>query len=235
MREGLAQHRRARRNRAADRFAGITGDEQHREVRVGAATARRSFPGRSGRASARRTRSGRSPPIAVEHARARRADRRRRRAVAEFLERADRRGQHARIVLDDQDVEPGDRRRAVDRRRPATVAAALRRRAWRGQIERDGRALARRRDRSRSRRPIAARSAKIWLRPSPVPLPTGLVVKNGSNTRSSTSGVMPQPVSATAMRDIVARRACADLAGRQRRRAGRDASACRARPSRRAR
>ena len=34
-------------------------------------------------------------------------------------------------------------------------------------------------------------------RPSPVPLPTGLVVKNGSNTLSSTSGAMPVPVSAT--------------------------------------
>ena len=32
-------------------------------------------------------------------------------------------------------------------------------------------------------------------RPSPVPLPTGLVVKNGSNTRSSRSGAMPVPVS----------------------------------------
>ena len=30
-----------------------------------------------------------------------------------------------------------------------------------------------------------------------MPLPTGLVVKNGSNARSSTSGAMPQPVSVT--------------------------------------
>src|SRR3546814_14500372 len=40
------------------------------------------------------------------------------------------------------------------------------------------------------------------LRPSPVPLPTGLVVKNGSNTRSSTSGVMPQPVSRSEERRV---------------------------------
>ena len=32
-------------------------------------------------------------------------------------------------------------------------------------------------------------------RPSPVPLPTGLVVKNGSNTRFITSGDIPEPVS----------------------------------------
>ncbi|MNN57426.1 hypothetical protein D3C81_1724160 [compost metagenome] len=34
--------------------------------------------------------------------------------------------------------------------------------------------------------------------PSPVPLPMGLVVKKGSNARSTTSGAMPAPVSATA-------------------------------------
>ena len=33
--------------------------------------------------------------------------------------------------------------------------------------------------------------------PRPEPLPTSLVVKNGSNTRASTSGVMPVPVSLT--------------------------------------
>ena len=37
-----------------------------------------------------------------------------------------------------------------------------------------------------------------WLRPSPVPLPTGLVVKNGSNALAITSGVIPEPVSETA-------------------------------------
>src|SRR3981081_440143 len=35
------------------------------------------------------------------------------------------------------------------------------------------------------------------LRPSPVPLPTSLVVKKGSKTRSRTSGGIPQPVSVT--------------------------------------
>ncbi len=41
--------------------------------------------------------------------------------------------------------------------------------------------------------------AKIWLSPRPVPLPAGLVVKKGSNTRSRTSGAMPHPVSVTAI------------------------------------
>ena len=41
---------------------------------------------------------------------------------------------------------------------------------------------------------------KIWLRPRPVPLPTGLVVKKGSNARSITSAVIPQPVSVTLIR-----------------------------------
>ena len=36
------------------------------------------------------------------------------------------------------------------------------------------------------------------LSPSPEPLPASLVVKNGSNTRSRTSGDMPVPVSLTA-------------------------------------
>src|ERR1700682_3835313 len=35
------------------------------------------------------------------------------------------------------------------------------------------------------------------LRPSPVPLPTSLVVKNGSKTRSRTSGGIPKPGSMT--------------------------------------
>ena len=38
-----------------------------------------------------------------------------------------------------------------------------------------------------------------WLRPRPVPLPTSLVVKNGSKIVSSSSGAMPLPVSATVM------------------------------------
>jgi hypothetical protein len=37
-------------------------------------------------------------------------------------------------------------------------------------------------------------------RPSPVPLPGPLVVKNGSKIRAITSGVMPRPVSLTASR-----------------------------------
>ena len=37
------------------------------------------------------------------------------------------------------------------------------------------------------------------LSPRPVPLPGGLVVKNGSKTCSSTSGGMPQPLSLTAI------------------------------------
>ena len=45
--------------------------------------------------------------------------------------------------------------------------------------------------------PICLAKPKTWLRPRPVPSPKLLVVKNGSNTRSITSGGMPVPVSAT--------------------------------------
>ena len=38
-----------------------------------------------------------------------------------------------------------------------------------------------------------------WLRPSPVPLPTSLVVKNGSKIASIWSEAMPVPVSVSAM------------------------------------
>jgi hypothetical protein len=48
--------------------------------------------------------------------------------------------------------------------------------------------------------PDSRAKPKIWLRPRPVPLPTGLVVKKGSNTRSITSGGMPEPVSETLIR-----------------------------------
>ncbi len=37
-----------------------------------------------------------------------------------------------------------------------------------------------------------------WLKPSPVPTPAGLVVKNGSNARFITSALMPLPESLTA-------------------------------------
>jgi hypothetical protein len=37
------------------------------------------------------------------------------------------------------------------------------------------------------------------LNPSPVPMPCGLVVKNGSVTRARTSGAMPAPPSVTVM------------------------------------
>jgi hypothetical protein len=37
------------------------------------------------------------------------------------------------------------------------------------------------------------------LKPSPVPWPVGLVVKNGSKIRSTTSGGMPVPVSLIAI------------------------------------
>ena len=39
--------------------------------------------------------------------------------------------------------------------------------------------------------------AVLTLSPNPVPLPTGLVVKNGSKIRSRCSALMPQPVSVT--------------------------------------
>ena len=45
--------------------------------------------------------------------------------------------------------------------------------------------------------PDCTHRPSTWLRPSPVPLPTGLVVKKGSNTRSAVCGSMPQPSSPT--------------------------------------
>ena len=53
-----------------------------------------------------------------------------------------------------------------------------------------------------------------WLRPRPVPLPTSLVVKNGSKIVSSMVGAMPVPVSVTAMATKSPLRAdCARRAG----------------------
>ena len=76
---------------------------------------------------------------------------------------------------------------------------------------------------------------KIWLRPRPVPLPTGLVVKKGSNARSITSVVMPQPVSVTLMRTYSpARMSPTSLAASVTLAVG-DAHACLRPPSRRAR
>ncbi len=46
-----------------------------------------------------------------------------------------------------------------------------------------------------------------WLKPRPVPLPTPLVVKNGSNTRGSVSAAMPAPVSVSSTRHEVAAQA----------------------------
>ena len=39
--------------------------------------------------------------------------------------------------------------------------------------------------------PIFSMMVREIDRPSPVPMPTGLVVKNGSNMRASTSGAIP--------------------------------------------
>ena len=47
----------------------------------------------------------------------------------------------------------------------------------------------------RSAPPAASAKPCAWLSPSPVPWPGGLVVKNGSKTRPSTSSGMPVPVS----------------------------------------
>src|SRR6516165_3943221 len=48
-----------------------------------------------------------------------------------------------------------------------------------------------------SMRPLCSWTTMLWLmlRPSPVPLPGGLVVKNGSNTRAAVSGAIPCPSS----------------------------------------
>ena len=45
--------------------------------------------------------------------------------------------------------------------------------------------------------PDCLASPKTWLRPSPDPLPTSLVVKNGSKARARTSSVIPEPSSVT--------------------------------------
>src|SRR5882757_4323368 len=47
--------------------------------------------------------------------------------------------------------------------------------------------------------PDCLANPKAWLRPSPVPLPTSLVVKNGSKIASIWSAAIPVPVSAMAM------------------------------------
>ncbi len=119
---------------------------------------------------------------------------------------------NARIVLHHQDARAGNdgiRIRPLHRRMepdrsflPAAACAAGR---WKPSCP--CRAGA---SQCRLRRPIGGRP-KIWLRPRPVPLPTGLVVKKGSKARSITSGVMPQPVSVTSMRNILARADIADL------------------------
>ena len=46
--------------------------------------------------------------------------------------------------------------------------------------------------------PDSRTTAYTCDRPSPVPWPVGLVVKNGSIARARTSSVMPDPVSVTA-------------------------------------
>ena len=47
--------------------------------------------------------------------------------------------------------------------------------------------------------PDCLTNPNTMLSPSPVPLPTSLVVKNGSKTRSISSGGIPEPVSLTAI------------------------------------
>ena len=97
----------------------------------------------------------------------------------------------------------------------------------------------RRRCRARLRSSIRNTPPDCWTkpatidRPRPVPLPAALVVKNGSVTRSISSGGMPPPSSSTRMRRIIARLAGAS-SGLARRRRSRPRS-CRPRASRRAR
>ena len=81
------------------------------------------------------------------------------------------------------------RQEEADRGTPADLAADLRRS---------------RRTGARSRRSSTGRGR--------CPGPIGLVVKNGSNARATTSGVMPVPVSVTAMADVLAGRRVAVVA-----------------------
>jgi len=49
--------------------------------------------------------------------------------------------------------------------------------------------------------PVMTMSSYLTDRPRPVPLPTSFVVKNGTKGLSSTSGVIPQPLSLRALPD----------------------------------
>ena len=66
------------------------------------------------------------------------------------------------------------------------------------QVEPNGGGRVRARNRSSRGRPDCLTKPNTMASPRPVPLPSGLVVKNGSNTRAATSGLMPWPVSDTA-------------------------------------
>ena len=110
-------------------------------------------------------------------------------------ERAPERAQDQRLVVDDQHalalalavgaaaVDPLGH--LVDRR----PAAASRGTCCRGRAG----------SRRRSSPPRSARMPRQIHRPSPVPTPSGLVVKNGSKMRARISGAMPAPVSRTSM------------------------------------
>ena len=121
------------------------------------------------------------------------------RLVIEVLERADGRGAHARIVLDQQDARAGHGRLGFAAASPGAAAGSAR--PPRCAADRATRSCPCRASLSMPTSPPDWwAKPKIWLRPRPVPLPTGLVVKNGSKARSRTSSVMPQPVSVTEIR-----------------------------------
>ena len=143
------------------------------------------------------------------------------------VERRRARGEADRLVAQLARASPRRAAPAAPRRRPPARAGrrraarpirrsppAARRRACTRQV--DGERAARRRPRSRRRSP-PPRSVTMPCtsdRPRPVPTPTSLVVKNGSKMRSSTSGAMPLPVSATTSRTYSA--ASGRVAGRDR-------------------
>ena len=104
------------------------------------------------------------------------------------------------VVVHQKDVGlPGRRRRHRRRRRPISS------RPWRIAPDRARRGCPGPGcSRSSRSRPIAGRGPYTIGSPRPVPLPTSLVVKNGSKTRFRISGGMPSPVSDTRHDHVVA-------------------------------
>ena len=108
-----------------------------------------------------------------------------------------------RLVVDDQHARAAGRLRGVARTTPERwpdSASSMRAGALDRQDDGEARAAAFRWPQRFSaviRPPICCTMPSVTERPSPVPSPTGFVVKNGSKMRSITAGGMPGPESST--------------------------------------